>query len=192
MSEIRNPTGDPVSLALFRQLAGYNRWMNDKIYNVASELSDQDRRRDLGAFFGSVHLTLTHLLITDRVWLARLSGEAKEFHFEDTSGAPIAVASLSQDVYPHFPDLLRARNDTDRRLVEFTQALTPESLERLVTYPTISGAQREDPAWWCVAHLFNHQTHHRGQATTLLSKLGKDPGVTDLLAWLREDFGGQS
>ncbi len=168
------------------RLAQYNAWMNQKLYAASRRIDDERRRRDLGAFFGSVHLTLTHLLITDRAWLARLRSDKSEFVFLGNDGQTITVTGLVQDLYPDFADLERERVATDRCLLEFANGLTAEFLRAPIRYRTSSGEPAEHPAWWAVSHLFNHQTHHRGQVTTLLHQLGHDPGVTDFVAFLRE------
>ncbi len=172
--------------ALFPELARYNRWMNERLYAVASTLTDEERRRDLGAFFGSVHLTLTHLLICDRAWLARLRGDRGEFTFCDADGKPLPVSGFSDDVYPDFEALTRERRVTDQRIALWVDRLGPRDLISEVAYNDTKGVTHQHARWWAVLHLFNHQTHHRGQATTLLKQLGKDVGVTDLIAMLRE------
>ena len=180
-----NANGQRFPDDLFRQLALYNRWMNDKLYEAAVGLDESDRRRDLGAFFGSVHLTLTHLLICDRAWLARLSANREEYTFCDASGARIAVLSLSHDVYPDFAQLAAERRATDERIVAWVDGLRASDLEATVAYKDTKGNPYEHAMWWGLIHMFNHQTHHRGQVTTLLKQLGVDPGVTDLIAMLR-------
>ena len=172
--------------ALFPELARYNRWMNDRLYATAATLTDDERRRDLGAFFGSVHLTLTHLLICDRAWLARLRGDRSEYVFCDADGKPLEVKGFSDDAYPDFTALTRERRATDERLAEWVSGLDQAGLAAEVVYQDTKGVTHRHALWWAVIHVFNHQTHHRGQATTLLKQLGRDPGVTDLIALLRE------
>ncbi len=171
---------------LFPALARYNRWMNERLYAVAATLSDEERHRDLGAFFGSVHLTLTHLLICDRAWLARLRRVRAEYVFCDEAGKPLAVAGFSDDVYPDFRALTRERRVTDESIAEWVSGLDRASLTAEIEYKDTKGAAHRHVLWWAVLHVFNHQTHHRGQVTTLLKQLGRDPGVTDLIALLRE------
>ena len=170
---------------LYVQFARYNEWMNERVHDLAGKLDHADRVRDLGAFFGSVHLTLTHLLITDRAWLARLTADPKQFRFLDSEGRRISVSSSSHDVYPDFEDLRLARRETDSRLIDFAGTLTHEALTKHIQYVDSSGKRSDHPIWFAVSHLFNHQTHHRGQVTTLLKQLGLDPGVTDLGLYLR-------
>jgi uncharacterized damage-inducible protein DinB len=162
-------------------LARYNRWMNEKIYERASTLTDEVRKRDLGAFFKSIHATLNHLLLADRVWLARFTGVVAPEGFM----AP-GVRTLDQELYADFEELRRERAITDGAVSAYVAELTPERLAGPLVF-TRRGQAQEMPLWWAVTHLFNHQTHHRGQVTTLLMQQGCDPGVTDLVAMLREE-----
>lgn len=157
---------------LARTMAAYNRWMNAKLYAVCADMTDAERRAQRGAFFGSIHGTLNHLLLADRVWMGRFTGEA------------YAVKSLDQELYSEFDALRRAREAEDARIEDWAATLTDERLEGTLTYTTISNpGPRESEMWFTVAHFFNHQTHHRGQLTALLSQASKDYGVTDLM-WL--------
>lgn len=163
-----------------RVMARYNRWMNDKLYAVARALPDAERKADRGAFFGSIHRTLNHLLLADRVWLARFEGQA----LADGELGPGGIRALDQELYEDFDELHRERAKTDGDIETFVATLTSESLAGNLRYLR-RGVVNEFPLWHAVAHLFNHQTHHRGQVTTLLVQAGHDPGVTDLVAMLR-------
>lgn len=163
-------------------LARYNRWMNDKLYALSATLSDETRKRDLGAFFQSIHGTFNHLLLADRVWLARFTGVTVPDGFMGPGG----IRSLDQELYADFEELRRERARTDDELSAWVSGLTDEKLAAPLVYLR-RGQKQEAPLWWSVAHLFNHQTHHRGQITTLLTQQGCDPGVTDLVAMLREE-----
>ncbi len=163
-----------------RVMARYNRWMNDKLYAVASELGDAERKADRGAFFGSIHRTLNHLLLADRVWLGRFTGAA----LRDGEMGPGGIRSLDQELYGDFDELRRERAKTDDDIAAFVATLTDETLAGDLRFVR-RGAANAFPLWQAVAHLFNHQTHHRGQVTTLLVQAGRDPGVTDLVAMLR-------
>jgi uncharacterized damage-inducible protein DinB len=170
----------------FRDLARYNRWMNDRLYAVAATLADADRRRDAGAFFGSIHRTLNHLLLTDRAWLGRITRNAAIAESRDAAGQPIAMSGrLDQELYAEFEPLRRERVRTDADLIAWADTLDDARLAAPIRYRTSKGEPCEHPLWWAVTHLFNHHTHHRGQLTTLLTQLGHDPGVTDLIAFLR-------
>lgn len=163
-----------------RVMARYNRWMNDKLYAAAATLTDDARKQDRGAFFGSIHRTLNHILLADRVWLARFTGTAPT----DGSLGPDGIRSLDQELYADFDTLRKERSKTDDAIDAYVAALTAGALAGSLRYVR-NGAANEFPLWHAVAHFFNHQTHHRGQVTTLLVQAGRDPGSTDLIAMLR-------
>jgi uncharacterized damage-inducible protein DinB len=161
--------------------ARYNRWMNDNLYRLAATLSDEARKRDQGAFFKSIHGTFNHLLVADRVWLGRFKGVALPDGFMGPG-----IRALDQQLFADFEELRRERARTDDELSVWVAELTPERLAAPLAYAR-RGKQLEAPLWWAVAQVFNHQTHHRGQITTLLTQQGCDPGVTDLFAMLRDE-----
>lgn len=155
----------------YQLMARYNQWMNGKLYACAEPLGDAARRRDLGAFFGSVHGTLDHLLYGDSAWMGRFTG---------ASSLPV----LGETMHADFDAMRAARQALDERIVAWSASLTDAWLARDFTYnSSVDNRTRTLPAWTLVTHMFNHQTHHRGQVTTLLKQLGADPGVTDL-PWL--------
>jgi uncharacterized damage-inducible protein DinB len=157
-----------------RTLAAYNRWMNGRLHALCAELPDAERKRDRGAFFRSIHGTLNHLLLADRIWLARFRGEVFRF------------TSLDQELYADFAELRAERERTDREIDAWAGALTPAAFAGTLQYTSIvNPAPRSYPFWVAATHFFNHQAHHRGQLTTLLKQAGVDPGVTDLI-WLPE------
>jgi uncharacterized damage-inducible protein DinB len=163
-----------VTVEWARTLAAYNRWMNERLYALCAELADAERKRDRGAFFRSIHGTLNHGLLGDRLWLGRFTA------------TPFAVAGLDQELYADFDELRRERERTDGEIVRWVASLTPTDFEGTLHYTSfVSPAPRAYPFWAALTHFFNHQTHHRGQLTTLLMQAGKDPGVTDLI-WLPE------
>jgi uncharacterized damage-inducible protein DinB len=155
-----------------RTLAAYNRWMNERLYSVCAELPDAERKQDRGAFFRSIHGTLNHLLLADKIWLGRFRGE------------PFAVGSLADELHADFGALREDRARTDQDIEDWAAGLTDDALQGTLRFTSIT---RPTPSacdlWAAVTHFFNHQAHHRGQVTTLLSQCGKDYGVTDLL-WL--------
>jgi uncharacterized damage-inducible protein DinB len=161
-----------ISLTYAQTMAAYNRWMNDRLYECCAKLPDEERKRDAGAFFESIHGTLNHLLMGDRIWLGRFLGK------------PFAVKSLDQELYADFARLRAERAVTDEAITDWVSSLSEEDLRGELSYVSVVNPQRVRYALWlAVAHFFNHQTHHRGQLTTLLSQRGIDPGVTDLI-WL--------
>jgi uncharacterized damage-inducible protein DinB len=159
------------AIAQVRTMASYNRWMNSRLYETCAQLSDEQRKRDVGAFFKSIHGTLNHLLLADRVWMGRFTG------------TPFAVNSLRDELYSEFEQLRRAREQEDARITVWVEGLQPSDVAGELRYTSIVNPEpRCYPMWFVLSHFFNHQTHHRGQITTLLSQFELDPGVTDLLA----------
>lgn len=157
---------------LARDLAGYNQWMNQRLYAVCAGLTDAERRQDRGVFFKSIHGTLNHLLLGDRVWLSRFQG------------AQFRPRGLDEELYADFDELRRQRERTDEDIIGWAASLTDEALAGQLRFTSIvNPAPRRCEMSIAVAQLFNHQTHHRGQVTALLSQCGKDYGVTDLI-WL--------
>jgi len=161
----------PVNPHYANTMAAYNRWMNDRLYEACSKASDEQRRKDLGAFFKSMHGTLNHLLLADRIWLGRFSQK------------PFQATSLNQELYSKFDELREQRDQTDRDITEWAISLRDSDFGGTLHYVSIVDPQpRSCPFDIAVVHFFNHQTHHRGQLTTLLMQSGIDPGITDLIA----------
>jgi len=159
--------GDNYSL-----MADYNVWMNRKLYGAAAGLPDDERKRDLGAFFKSLHGTLDHILYTDLIFLARFTGSA------------MPEGDFGAELHGDFDDLRAERETTDARISDWISGLDRGWLDEALTFTSmIDGVTRTLPRWAMVTQMFNHQTHHRGQATTLLTQLGADPGTTDI-PWL--------
>ena len=158
-----------ISVEYCQLLARYNHWMNERLYAVVSEFRDDERTCDRGAFFGSMHRTLNHILWGDRIWLARFTGQA------------YAVSAFGADLYANFAELARERAVTDTAILDWTGQLTPASLAGMLEYRSASdGRMRRLAKWIAVTHLFQHATHHRGQLATLIKQAGGDPGTTDL------------
>lgn len=158
-----------VDPGLYQRLASYNQWMTAKTYAAAEGMSDHDRKADRGAFFGSVHSTLNHLLFGDRAWMRRFTGR------------DYVIGGMGVDLYDDFDELRAQHLAMADDIVGFADGLSPDWLaEDLNWTSTVDGLTRVRPRWLCVTHLFNHQTHHRGQLSTLLSQAGIDIGVTDL------------
>ncbi|MDQ2634022.1 MAG: DinB family protein [Pseudomonadota bacterium] len=162
----------------FMMFAAYNAWANGRIYDAASELGKEEFGRDAGAFFKSMRGTLNHLLVTDRIWMKRFTGE----------GA--APASLDTILYVDFAKLRKARQVEDKRIVDWIGSLGEKAFAGRFTYMTVTDmrtvSQRLAPA---LSHLFNHQTHHRGQAHTILTVLGRPAPSLDLTQFQRTEEG---
>jgi uncharacterized damage-inducible protein DinB len=159
--------------ANFDQLAAYNRWANRRLYNDAASLPDEVRKRPAGLFFGSLHGTLNHLLVTDYIWMRRFTGE----------GPP--PARLNQILHEDFLELRAAREREDERIFDFVTGL--HEYDRVITYQNSTGKTFQQSLRSALAHFFNHQTHHRGQAHAGLTIAGiREPASLDLLALQRE------
>lgn len=157
----------------FELMARYNQWMNQKIYHCCSELSDDQRKTDMGAYFGSIHATLNHILVADHIWLSRFRQKKPPYR-------------LGEEIAGEFTQLRQARESMDNTLLEWSKQLSTSWLRSDIVYTSgIDKKTRAIPAWVLITHMFNHQTHHRGQVTTLLSQLQVDPGVTDI-PWMPE------
>ncbi|MBO6784296.1 MAG: damage-inducible protein DinB [Alphaproteobacteria bacterium] len=157
-----------------RTFAAYNRWANARLYDACAGLPDAEYRRDRGAFFGSIHGTLNHILVADRIWLGRIEGR--------DSGLKQLDAILFED----FAGLRAAREAEDARIVALADGLDAARLGSDLAYATTSGAPQSTPLRAVLAHVFNHQTHHRGQAHDLLFQIGKTAPELDLIYFLRE------
>jgi uncharacterized damage-inducible protein DinB len=160
--------------AHFVMMANYNRWANARVYKMASALPDADYRRDVGAYFKSLHGTLNHLLAADRIWMHRLTKVGEH------------PARLDAIISEDLPTLSIARADEDKRIQEYIQALDESSLDQAVSYRTLSGVAQQQGLRDILAHVFNHETHHRGQAHAILTILGvAEPEPLDLLIMQR-------
>jgi uncharacterized damage-inducible protein DinB len=161
--------------AHFQCLARYNAWANRRLYDACAQLSADDYLAKRPSFFGSIHATLNHILVGDRVWLSR---------FQDR---PRGIKSLDQILYDDLASLRRAREAEDANIVACVGAIDDEALGGVLRYRTMAGEPQETPLAWTLAHFFNHQTHHRGQVHGLLSTTPVAPPPLDLIYFLRED-----
>jgi uncharacterized damage-inducible protein DinB len=154
-----------------RTMAAYNAEMNRRLYDASARLSDEERRRDRGAFWGSIHGTLNHLLWGDRNWMSRFAGwEASQLGMKD-----------SVHLFEDFAGLHAARIEDDARIIAWAEGLDPAWLAEDQVW--FSGAMQRElrmPRTLLVTHMFNHQTHHRGQAHAMITAAGEKTGDTDL------------
>ena len=160
----------------FRMFAAYNQWANRLVYEACADLTDEEYRTDKGAFFGSAHRTLNHLLTADRIWLRRITGEGS------------LPATLDAILFDDFSELRAARAAEDERIIAVVDSLTEEKLAASFTYTPISNpVPITQPLAPVLSHLFNHQTHHRGQLHMILTALGKPSLVLDLVYFIRSE-----
>ena len=159
---------------VFKQLAAYNAWANARLYEAAITLPEDLYRTDVGVFFLSLHGTLNHLLLTERIWLTRLTGVGEQ------------PKRLDEILYEDRFDLARARLTEDARLKALVDGYDESALARPLAYKTTSGTPQEQPVSDILFHLFNHQTHHRGHAHACLSIATKaEPPPLDLVMFQR-------
>lgn len=150
-------------------LARYGHWINERLFATLAALPDAERKRDRGAFFGSIHRTLNHIAWADATWLSRFTGTS------------YAVAPYGADLFDDFAELAARRNALDAQILDWAAGVDAAWLEATLEYRAASdGRLRRLPAWIAAAHLFQHGAHHRGQLTTLMKQANLDPGVTDL------------
>ncbi len=167
---------EPLVTRRYRDFAAYNEWANQRLYEAAAQLSEAQYRADGGAFFGSVHGTLNHILVGDKLWLRRITGSGDE------------PAGLDAILFETLAELAPARAAEDARIAAYVAGLDAETLAAELTYANISGARFTQTLATILDHVFNHQTHHRGQVHCLISGLlGKSAAPSlDLIAFQRE------
>ena len=170
--------------AYFSQLASYNQWMNRKLYEAAAGLPEEELHRERGAFFGSIFGTLNHIAIGDILWFKRIS-------FDLPGMASLKyVAGLPPPAFPNTPlrptlaELATLRAAVDEAIIAFCAEIQPARLGAAFEWTSTKGLKSRKILGDVLQHVFNHQTHHRGQASTLFSQLGIDIGATDLLLLL--------
>ena len=163
-------------------MAEYNRWMNCRMYDAAATLDTATLAADKGAFFGSILGTLNHIAAADTIWMHRFSRHEARFSSLDAlSGFP-KPSSLTQIIAQDLGGLRHYRIELDALIQAWVAELTPEHLSASITYANMAGVESSRNFAALLQHFFNHQTHHRGQASVLLFQSGVDVGVTDLLA----------
>ena len=168
------------TVADLRLLADYNAWMNARIYQAAS-LPAADAAAPRGAFFGSLLGTLNHIAVGDILWLKRFAQHSADYSALDPVRALPMPAGLDQLLRPDLAGLAALRRQLDQAIVGWAAQVQPADLDRELAYTSSRGVPSRRQFGSVVMHFFNHQTHHRGQATTLLSQAGIDMGPTDLL-----------
>jgi uncharacterized damage-inducible protein DinB len=163
-------------LKQYRMFADYNHWANALVYGAAAELTDEEYRASRGAFFGSMHATLNHILLADRIWMKRFTGQGD------------APTTLNGILYDDLAGLRTARNSEDKRIADWIDTLDEPALSQTFSYTPVSRpGEITQPLWPAMSHLFNHQTHHRGQCHMTLTSLGKPSLALDISYFLHSD-----
>ena len=166
--------------AHFERMARYNRWANRQLYGAVAQLDVEDFHAPRSGFFPSIAKTLNHMVVTDRIWMGRFTGKLSDHR------------RLDETPYDNLPDLTAAREAEDQRIIAFFKELTPARIDSIFDYKNTAGEPRSQPMLPVLAHFFNHQTHHRGQAHGMLSSTRVAPPPLDLVYFLGEDLAVQA
>jgi len=169
-----------ISNAFVQRMARYNRWQNASLYAAAETLCHAEQVRDRGAFFGSILGTLNHIYWADRVWMSRFDGGA----------APETGITGSTALHGTLAALQAPRHDLDEEIEAWARRVDEAWMAGQLTWMSgAAGRKVTLPAWVCVTHFFNHQTHHRGQVHAMLTSAGAVPEATDLFLMPDHDEG---
>ena len=166
----------------FRTFAAYNTWVNGRVYDACGGLPEAEYKKVRPSFFRSIHGTLNHILLTDRLWLTRLEGG-------QPPSKPGGVA-LDEELYGDLAGLRAARAAEDERLVRLVEDAADERFAEMLEFRDGRGVVHHHGFAIMLANLFNHQTHHRGQTHDHLSQTDVDPPPLDLFQFLRETARG--
>lgn len=176
-----------VTCEYIRKMADYNRWMNEKVYAAASRLPADELAAERGAFFGSVVGTLNHLMVADLIWLKRFARHPTAHAALAPLEAIAFPTALDQRLYEDFTLLRERRAWLDGIIQAWADSLAEDDLGHVLEYTNTHNQRFRKRFAGLTMHFFNHQTHHRGQVTTLLSQAGMDVGETDLRALLADE-----
>ena len=163
-------------------MAHYNEWMNTKIYETAAKLSAEELSKNCGAFFGSIIGTLNHIAVADTIWIKRFAPLLQNHPELNFIREQMLPQSLEVMLFSTIEELYDYRKLLDSLLSELAKSLTAAELSQMLSYTNTKGVPATKNLFSLFMHVFNHQTHHRGQVTTLLSQSGLDVGITDLVA----------
>ena len=159
----------------FKMMARYGSWANQRLLSACTNISADDYYADRNAFFGSIHGTLNHILVGDRIWFGRISG------------IDSGLTTLGAKLYDTLDGLVAARESEDQRIISIIDEMDANALSGELRYTTIGNSTpMETPMSAVLTHVFNHATHHRGQVHGLLSQVPFDPPSLDLILYLRE------
>ncbi|MFA7386565.1 MAG: DinB family protein [Thiohalobacteraceae bacterium] len=166
--------------AQFVLLAQYNALMNRRLLAAAGRLSDASLGADRGAFFKSVIGTLNHIMVGDLLWLNRFATHPNAY----PALAPLAEIAkptqLDEILHADLDAFEQSRYALDDLIIRWCDQLQARDLDDPLRYTNYKGESHVKRLGDLILHMFLHQVHHRGQATTLLSQAGVDFGDTDL------------
>lgn len=167
-------------------MSRYNQLMNQKILSAANHLNSAELKRDRGAFFGSILGSLNHIYVADVIWLRRFAQHPQQYQSLKQLPELSSYTNLRQQIAAELEMMSKIRQQLDEMIIAWCQELSTEDLAISLQYKNTQGQTYRRNFGQLVFHFFNHQTHHRGQISTLLSQQGLDLGVTDLLAIIPE------
>ena len=174
-----------------RLMASYNAWMNAKVFDAAMKLPDHELAANRKAFFGSILGTLNHIAVADTIWLKRFAAHPAGYAELEPIRGLAAPGSLDQILFADIRSLAAHRKMLDDVITRWAASVTDADLDQVLHYANTKGVVSDRSFFSLLMHFFNHQTHHRGQATTRLSQAGIDVGVTDLLAHIPNQTGAR-
>lgn len=166
----------------FQLMSKYNSRMNEQVYAAALKLEPSILAEDLGAFFKSISGTLNHILVGDLIWFSRFVDHSERYESLREMSKIAQPTSLTEILFENVEELFTVRRKVDGLIDLWVNSeLHLEDLNRGLVYKNVKGIRGHKPFRELLSHVFNHQTHHRGQVSTLLSQNGVDVGVTDFL-----------
>lgn len=167
-------------------MSEYNQLMNQKVYQLARQLGDNRIKENQGAFFNSIFGTLNHIYVADIIWLRRFANHAKQYQSLNQLPELSSYTALDQTVTSTLATLEKSRQELDTIIINWCQEIELKDLAENLQYTDTKGNSYKKNFGQLIHHFFNHQTHHRGQASTLINQQGFDIGVTDLLKIIPE------
>ena len=165
-----------------QRMAQYSHFMNNKLLDAASQLHTDALSANKGAYFGSILGTLNHVLVGDLLWLHRFKHHSTAYTTLNTLASFPVPTALDQQLYNNLIDFKVVRQQLDTLILSWVNQITADDLQRALQYRRVNGEMNNRSFAGLLMHFFNHQTHHRGQATTLFMQAGIDPGDTDIVA----------
>jgi uncharacterized damage-inducible protein DinB len=154
----------------YDSLYAYNRWANERTVASCRSLTREEYERKVGGGWPSVRDTLVHIASATKAWHDRFQGNspARLLTGADVPGLDEAVALLEQ---------------ADETLTRFVKETSVERRGRILSYTNLQGQVKKVPYWAVFRHAINHASYHRGQISTMIRTMGKDPKPTDLVFW---------
>ena len=170
-----------------RLMANYNQWMNNSLFTASQHLSHDQLIANQDAFFGSILGTLNHIAVGDTIWLKRFAGHTAKHAESQVFQSLASPHNLNQFLFNTLPKLAEYRSMLDAQIIRWVEAISENDLDETLEYANMKGTVTRKNFFALLMHFFNHQTHHRGQVSTLLSQNGVDFGDTDLVLLIPDD-----